>query len=615
MKTGKILSMLLILCILFSLFSSTVMAVGDETVTLLDITDAIAPINGGAPATTIAETDQYTGTVAWSGDLAQFEQGQTYTATITLTAKSGYTFIGVTANTFSVSSAMASTNEADSGVITATFVSPPDGYTEDGNGYITDGNGVMAYRYVNHYLGVSAFDIMGFYYSGWKQTTCGDQGYVTSYKIGDSETVSIDATGEPQAMGLSGLTLDIDFDFVSQGRALQVLYTVHNTGSENVNFSFGSHADTQIGSTDWAPISIFDPTLATASLDRGFRMVSTSNYDVDTQGNYAQFNFFGRRSAGVTDVDSFWYGMYWESAYNVFTQVEDTSYSGDSGMAYSWQNRTIGAGETQTYRVIIGIGGAESADVLGYSVAYDDNIADSIISVPETQQKLENIALTLSEDIPVRSGYEFDSWNTQADGSGTMYLPGDVFTPNASLVLYAQWIETPLYVNVSSMVSGPVYVGDVVTLTADVSEDTASRLNVAGNITITGVNNSLQSYSYQWYSNTTNSTANGQMISGANGATYQPPTSVIGTTYYYCAVNGFLSNVIALAVESAPPVTYTITATAAANGSISPNGASTVNSGDGQLYTITANEGYSIADVLVDGVSVGAVSNYRFSNV
>ena len=57
--------------------------------------------------------------------------------------------------------------------------------------------------------------------------------------------------------------------------------------------------------------------------------------------------------------------------------------------------------------------------------------------------------------------------------------------------------------------------------------------------------------------------------------------------------------------------TYTITATAGANGSIAPAGATVVNSGDSQAYTISASPGYHVADVLVDGVSVGAVTSLR----
>ena len=61
--------------------------------------------------------------------------------------------------------------------------------------------------------------------------------------------------------------------------------------------------------------------------------------------------------------------------------------------------------------------------------------------------------------------------------------------------------------------------------------------------------------------------------------------------------------------------TYAITASAGANGSISPSGSVSVTQGANQAFTITANTGYQIQDVKVDGNSVGAVSSYSFSNV
>ena len=59
----------------------------------------------------------------------------------------------------------------------------------------------------------------------------------------------------------------------------------------------------------------------------------------------------------------------------------------------------------------------------------------------------------------------------------------------------------------------------------------------------------------------------------------------------------------------------TITATAGAGGSISPSGTARVASGSNQTYTIKANAGYHVADVLVDGASAGAVGTYTFNNV
>jgi lysophospholipase L1-like esterase len=60
------------------------------------------------------------------------------------------------------------------------------------------------------------------------------------------------------------------------------------------------------------------------------------------------------------------------------------------------------------------------------------------------------------------------------------------------------------------------------------------------------------------------------------------------------------------------PNTYTITATAGSNGSINPSGAVVVNAGDSQSFTITPDAGYQVQDVLVDNVSVGAVTTYTF---
>src|SRR5207247_1158878 len=61
---------------------------------------------------------------------------------------------------------------------------------------------------------------------------------------------------------------------------------------------------------------------------------------------------------------------------------------------------------------------------------------------------------------------------------------------------------------------------------------------------------------------------------------------------------------------------FTITATAGAGGSITPSGAVSVNCGDSQSFSISAaDKCHAILDVVVDGVSVGAVSSYTFSDV
>ena len=151
-------------------------------------------------------------------------------------------------------------------------------------------------------------------------------------------------------------------------------------------------------------------------------------------------------------------------------------------------------------------------------------------------------------------------------------------------------------VTVTASPSGSVGMGTTVTLTATPIE--------------------IASPSYQWYRNTTASTTGGAAISGATNAAYLPSTAAAGTTYYYCVVNSVTSNVVGITVATTtPPITYTITATAGANGSISPSGVVTVSHGDNQQFTITPNTDYHIDDVRVDGSSVGAALSYTFNNI
>jgi hypothetical protein len=82
-----------------------------------------APAVGAAPVKKVQISAQYTGTVAWDPSHVTFAEGTIYTATITLTAKEGYTFQGVSANSFTVAGAASTSNAVNSGLVTAVF--PP----------------------------------------------------------------------------------------------------------------------------------------------------------------------------------------------------------------------------------------------------------------------------------------------------------------------------------------------------------------------------------------------------------------------------------------------------------------------------------------------------------
>jgi hypothetical protein len=62
-------------------------------------------------------------------------------------------------------------------------------------------------------------------------------------------------------------------------------------------------------------------------------------------------------------------------------------------------------------------------------------------------------------------------------------------------------------------------------------------------------------------------------------------------------------------------VNYTISASAGSNGRISPSGSVSVARGGSQTFSMSPNSGYQIADIRVNGNSVGSAPTYTFRNV
>jgi|GEM_PF-4547155 hypothetical protein len=85
--------------------------------------------------------------------------------------------------------------------------------------------------------------------------------------------------------------------------------------------------------------------------------------------------------------------------------------------------------------------------------------------------------------------------------------------------------------------------------------------------------------------------------------------------YVVTAQDGTTTADFIVTVTAAPAVTHTITATAGVHGSISPTGAVPVNDGTSQTFNINPDNGYRVADVIVDGSSVGVVTSQVFNNV
>ena len=214
---------------------------------------------------------------------------------------------------------------------------------------------------------------------------------------------------------------------------------------------------------------------------------------------------------------------------------------------------------------------------------------------------------TGNTDTLTRAGYTFDQWKEVTVNAGSTTIK-NVYTDADS------WSLTSPAVTVSPA-SANTYVGDsAVTLTAKVSEP------------VDGFN-----YSYQWYSNTSNSNEGGTEIPEATRATYSPSIATTGTTYYYCVVtvtNGSDTTsattvVVPVTVASqAGSVTISNNKTAATYGdkpftfTYTANKAATVTSSNPSVATVQDNNGTVTVTIVGAGtteISVGFAGGTDYS--
>ena len=89
--------------------------------------------------------------------------------------------------------------------------------------------------------------------------------------------------------------------------------------------------------------------------------------------------------------------------------------------------------------------GSEPGWYTHYSTFLVEYDANGGIGAPAAQEKEPGVDLTLTTDVPTRTGYNFYRWNTKADGSGTSYEKGAAYSVDEDVTLYAQWEPvTPL---------------------------------------------------------------------------------------------------------------------------------------------------------------------------
>ena len=241
----------------------------------------------------------------------------------------------------------------------------------------------------------------------------------------------------------------------------------------------------------------------------------------------------------------------------------------------------------------------------GYIIEYGDSTAftgvsklESAVGFPLTLTvnkqdggSTYTVATTIGGTIsslttPTRSGYYFNGWFTDPSTGSAITFPY-THAQTANFTLYAQWTQLSYSVTYydSNTASGSG---------ADGGNAPASQSgSTVDTVTLNANTLSLSNHIFSGWAT-------------SNGST---------TVVYNNLATVTITPSLTLSLYPVWIRTYTITASADVNGTISASGTTTVNSGGNQSYTFSPVSGYKISDVLVNGTSQGAITSYTFSNV
>lgn len=183
---------------------------------------------------------------------------------------------------------------------------------------------------------------------------------------------------------------------------------------------------------------------------------------------------------------------------------------------------------------------------------------------------------------PVKTGYTFDGWFTEKTG-GTQVT---VFT--GTQTVYAHWTE-----------NGEPGTPDGYTVVFDANGGTVNpatiKTDAEGKLTVLPTP-TRNNYTFDgWFTH----------AEGGIQITIDTVFSANVTVYAHWTYSG----------GDIKDTYYTIAATAGQGGTISPSGVVSIREGGANTFTIKPDEGYRVADVKVDGNSVGPVESYTFKDV
>ena len=122
----------------------------------------------------------------------------------------------------------------------------------------------------------------------------------------------------------------------------------------------------------------------------------------------------------------------------------------DSATRLNTKEATYDISSAGTFEIIATdeVGLETSVVINSYIISY---VANGGTGVMKSQIKIQDFDIELLENAFENIGFTFNNWNTKADGTGTTYNPGDKYTENANVILYAMWndMQSPVILDVT----------------------------------------------------------------------------------------------------------------------------------------------------------------------
>ncbi|MBI4547791.1 MAG: putative Ig domain-containing protein, partial [Ignavibacteriae bacterium] len=401
------------------------------------------------------------------------------------------------------------------------------------------------------------------------------------------DNLSIDLAGSKTLTASSGsLTSAVSNSFsISSTSATQLAFVQQPTNTQ-AGAAITPSVTVQVRDTFGNDVAVSGVAI-TMTLSSGTGILSGTTTRTTNSSGLASFNDLSINLAGSKNLTAS-SGSLTPAVSNAFTISAGTA----SQLAFVQQPTNTVAGTTISPAVTVQLRDAFGNDVAALGVEITLTLSSDTGTLSGTTTRSTNsTGLATFDDLSINL---MGSKNLTASSGLLTSATSNAFIISAANASQLAFIQQP-----TNTVAGAIISPSVTVQLRDAFGNDVASIGVAVIMTLSSGTGTL--------SGTTTRSTNSSGLATFDDLSINQP----GTKRFTASDSGLtsaISNEFTL-------TTYTITASAGSNGTIVPSGDISVNHGADQTFTITPNTGYHIADVLVDGNSVGAVTAYTFDSV